>query len=49
MFDGFGRTLVFLVAVVIFVIGAFMVLKLAVPSIRKVSPSLADTLQANLP
>lgn len=41
-----GRTLLFAVAIVLLVAGAGMAVKVSVPYIRKVSPSLADTLQA---
>lgn len=44
MLDKFGRTLLFLFFVVIFVLGAKLALKVANPYIRKVSPSLADTI-----
>lgn len=46
MLEKFGRTLLFVIFIVIFVQGARMGLKLANPAIRKVSPSLADTLAA---
>lgn len=42
--QGFGRTLMFIVFVVLIVIGAKMVFKFADPYTRKLSPSLADTL-----
>jgi len=41
-----GRTLLFALFVVMLVAGAGMAVKVSVPYIRKVSPSLADTLQA---
>jgi hypothetical protein len=44
--DKFGRTLLFLVFLVMFVQGARLGLKAVNPQIRKVSPSLADTLAA---
>jgi hypothetical protein len=40
----FGRTALFAVFILIFVLGATMMLKVAAPSIRKVSPSLGDIL-----
>jgi len=46
MLDKFGRTGLFLVFLLIFLQGARLGLKAANPYIRKVSPSLADTLAA---
>lgn len=45
MLDKFGRSLLFLVGVILFVLGAMMALKLAVPGIKKVSASLGDAIQ----
>lgn len=45
MLDKFGRSLLFLIGVVLFIMGAMMALKLAVPGIKKVSASLGDTIQ----
>lgn len=42
--QSFGRTLLFIVFVVLIVIGAKMVFRFADPYTRKVSSSLADTL-----
>jgi len=42
--QSFGRTLMFIVFVVLIVIGAKMVFRFADPYTRKVSASLADTL-----
>ncbi len=44
--EKFGRTLLFLVFLLLFVVGAMMALKVAVPGIRKVSPSLGDAIGA---
>lgn len=44
--EKFGRTLLFVVFVLMIVLGAKMAIKIGNPYIRKVSPSLADTLQA---
>lgn len=44
-FGKFGRTLIFLFAVVIFMIGTVKGLRIVSPQIRKVSPSLADAIQ----
>lgn len=41
-----GRTLLFVVFVLMIVIGAKMAVKVGNPYIRKVSPSLADSLAA---
>jgi hypothetical protein len=46
MLEKFGRTLLFLFFLLLFVQGARLGLKAANPSIRKVSASLADTLAA---
>lgn len=46
MLDKFGRTLLFVIFIMFIVMGLRMALKLANPAIRKVSPSLADTLAA---
>jgi hypothetical protein len=45
MLDNFGRVLLFMLFVVLAVIGAKMVIKVADPYTRKVSGSLADTLK----
>jgi len=45
MLDKFGRVLLFMLFVVLAVIGAKMVFKVADPYTRKVSPSLADALK----
>ncbi len=42
--EDFGRTLLFIVFVVIFLAGVSMVKKLAMPSLKKYAPSLADAL-----
>jgi len=44
MLDNFGRVLLFMLFVVLAVLGAKMVIKVADPYTRKVSPSLADAL-----
>jgi len=44
--DKFGRTLLFLVFALLFIQGARLGLKAVNPQIRKLSPSLADTLAA---
>ncbi len=41
-----GRTLLFVIFLLMLIAGAGMAVKVSVPYIRKVSPSLADTLQA---
>lgn len=41
-----GRTLLFVIFLLLLIAGAGMAVKVSVPYIRKVSPSLADTLQA---
>lgn len=46
MLEKFGRTLLFVLFLLMFVQGARLGLKAANPSIRKLSPSLADTLAA---
>ena len=45
MMDKFGRTLMFLFFVLLFILGAKMLLKVSDPLLRKLSPSLADTLK----
>jgi hypothetical protein len=44
MIKRFGKTAMFAVFVFLFVIGGMMAVKISAPYIRKVSPSLADTL-----
>ena len=44
MLQKFGRTLIFLLAVVLFVKGANLAAKLSVPYIKTVAPELADML-----
>jgi hypothetical protein len=44
MLDKVGRTLLLIIFLLMILAGANMAIKIAVPSIRKVSPSLADTL-----
>ena len=46
MLDKFGRTGLFLLFALIFIQGARLGLKAINPQIRRVSPSLADTLAA---
>ncbi len=43
----FGRTLVFLFLILIFVLGAKMALKISVPFLRPISASLADAIQSS--
>lgn len=44
--EKFGRTLLFIVFILMIVIGAKMTIKIADPYTRKLSPSLADALKA---
>jgi len=46
MLEKFGRTLLFLLFALFFIQGARLGLKAINPQIRKLSPSLADTLAA---
>jgi hypothetical protein len=46
--EKFGRTLVFLFLILIFVIGAQMALKVSVPYIRSVNQSLADAIESTV-
>ena len=46
MVEKFGRTLLFIVFVIMIVLGAKMALKVADPYTRKISPSLADALKS---
>jgi hypothetical protein len=48
MIDKFGRTLVFLFLILIFVIGAQMALKVSIPYIRTVNQSLADAIESTV-
>lgn len=45
--EKFGRTVLFIVFVLMILYGAKMALKLGNPYIRKVSPSLADVLMTH--
>jgi hypothetical protein len=45
MLDKFGRVLLFMLFVILAVLGSKMLFKVADPYVRKVSPSLADTLK----
>lgn len=44
MIEKFGRSMLLLVFVLMFIIGAKMAIKAGSPYIRKLSPSLADSL-----
>ena len=44
MIEKFGRTLLFVIFLLIFILGAKMAIRVSLPGIRKLSPSLADTL-----
>lgn len=46
MIEKVGRTLLFIVFMLMIVIGAKMAVKVGNPYIRKVSPSLADSLMS---
>jgi hypothetical protein len=46
MLEKFGRTLLFIVFLIMIVIGAKMTIKIADPYTRKVSASLADALKS---
>lgn len=46
MLEKFGRSLLFIVFLIMIVIGAKMTIKVADPLTRKLSPSLADVLKS---
>lgn len=48
MLERFGKTLVFLFAILIFILGAQMALKISIPYIRSISGSLASAIETTV-
>lgn len=45
--ERFGKTLLFLFLVLIFIMGAKLALRVALPAVRQISTSLADAIQSS--